>query len=244
MVATVRINRAACILALSAAVLAGCASPTTGTGSRGSTPAHSPSAATRTSVSATPAGLGSALTRIALRKGDLAIGYTLRLIPGGDKVRGEVTLDNCGFNFTTEAHRVARRQYAILDKRSTETGLSNELVAYDTPAQAAKAITQWHTAATTCPHTPVNSTVAGVPDLVEKILQNEHNVTVLPAKNNTITMESATAVSQGTLYNVSILQAHGRFLDIIYLDSTHPITTQELAVAVQLAVTTGHRLVG
>ena len=112
-VATVRINGAACILALSAAVLAGCASPTTGTGSRGWTPAHSPSAATRTSTSATPAGLGSALTRIALRKGDLATGYTLRLIPGGDTVRGEVTLDNCGFNFTTEAHRVARRQYAI-----------------------------------------------------------------------------------------------------------------------------------
>ena len=117
-------------------------------------------------------------------------------------------------------------------------------VAYDTPAQAAKAIIQWHTAATTCPHTPVNSTAAGVPDLVEKILQSELNVAVLPAKNNAITMESATAVGQGTLYNVSILQAHGRFLDIIYLDSTHPITAQELAVAVQLAVTTGHRLVG
>jgi hypothetical protein len=88
----------------------------------------------------------------------------------------------------------------------------------------------------------VNSTVSGVPDLLEKIMQNKLDVASLPATHNAITVESATATGQGTLYNVSILQAHGRFLDNMYLTSGHPITTQELATAVQLATITGRRL--
>jgi hypothetical protein len=161
MVSPARYRGAVCLLALSVSVVAGCSSPVTGTGTVRSTPAHTAStpAPGRTSASAPPVDLGSALERMALHDGDLPPGYTLRLIPGGDEVRHQVTLDNCGYDFTTEAHRLARRQYVVLDNASEDTGLSNELVAYATPAQAAIAITQWHTSAATCPHTPVNSKV-------------------------------------------------------------------------------------
>ncbi len=240
----VRYRGAACLLAVFVSVAAGCSSQVTGTGTGHATPAHSAaSTPVRPSASAPHADLGSALERIALRDSDLASGYKLRLIPDGDEVRDEVTLDNCGFDFTTEAHRVARRQYVVLNSTSGDTGLSNELVAYDSPAQAAKAITQWHTSAATCPHTPVISKVDGVPDLLMKVIQSKRDLTTLPATTNAITVESGTAAGQGTLYNASILQAHGRFLDIIYLNSDRPFTRPELDVSAQLATATGQRLI-
>jgi hypothetical protein len=235
----VRRNGAVCLLAVS--LVTGCGSSVSGKGASSSIPAPSTPAAASSSASATPAELGSALEQIALHAGDLATGFKLQLMPGGDKVDGQVTLDNCGFDFTTETHRVARRQYNVLAS-SADTGLSNELVAYDTPAQAAEAVTQWHTSAATCPHTPVHSTVSGEPDLLMKITQNKLDVATLPAATNALTVESGTAAGQGTLYNVSILQVHGRYLDAMYLTIDRPITTQELNATVQLATITGQRL--
>lgn len=182
------------------------------------------------------------LARIAVHDTDLANGYHLELMPGGDRVRDQVTLDNCGFNFTTEARRVARRQYLIVDPQSRDTGMSNEVVAYDSPRQAAAALAQWHTAAARCPHAAVSSRVAGMPKLVERITHNALDVTTLPAQANAITTESATAQGQGTLYNVSILQTHGVVLDNIYLTTARPLTTQELQGALVLARITGQRL--
>lgn len=75
----------------------------------------------------------------------------------------------------------------------------NELVAYDTPAHAAQAVSQWHTSAATCPHTRVHSTVAGEPDLLMKIIQNNVDVATLPAAINAGTVESGTAVGLRTL---------------------------------------------
>ena len=192
---------------------------------------------------ATPAELGSTLAQIALQPGDLNTGYTVRLIPGGDQVIGQVTMDNCGFNFTTEAHRVARRQYEVLDPASADTGLSNELVAYDTPAQAAKAMTQWHTAAATCPRTPVRPSVAGEPAVRITVTQNLIDVSTLPATNNAVTAENAAIAGKGTLYNVAILQVHGRYLDAVYVSNGRPITSQDLAATMELAALTGQRLV-
>jgi len=96
---------------------------------------------------------------VALQASDLNSGYTVTLIPDGDKVTGQVTLDNCGYNFTTEAHRVARRQYGVLEG-SDDTGLIERAGSPTTSAaQAAKALAQWHTAAAHCPRTTVHSKV-------------------------------------------------------------------------------------
>ena len=50
----------------------------------------------------------------------------------GDQVVDQVTLDNCGYDLTTEAHRVVRRQDVVYAGASG-AGVSNELVAYDSP---------------------------------------------------------------------------------------------------------------
>jgi hypothetical protein len=185
--------------------------------------------------------LGRTLEAMAVRGTDLRAGYSIKLMTDGDQVAGQVTLDNCGYDFTTESHRVARRQYDIY-AGGAGTGLSNELVAYDSAAAAAKAISQWHTAAAHCPHKAVQSTVAGIPPMVEKISHNELNAADLPVRHNAATTMSATIKGHGTFYNVSILQVEGRFLDSIYLTSDRPITASESATAAAFAVITGRRL--
>lgn len=234
---------AVCVLAVLLA--GGCTSTVNGAGENTATsgPASvSPAATTRTSAPTSAAALGAKLQSIAIQNSDLSSGYRMRLMPGGNQVIDQVTLDNCGFDFTTEAHRVARRQYNIVTPAGAESGLSNELVAYDTPGQAAKALTQWHTSAATCPHTPVHSSVAGVPALIMKVKQNRLDVPTLPVTHNAITVESGTARGQGTLYNMSIFQVHGRYLDAVYLTIGAPLTTAETSTAQQLATITGRRL--
>jgi hypothetical protein len=187
-------------------------------------------------------GLEATLERIRLQDSDLGSGYTLRLMPGGALVRGQITLDNCGFDFTTEAHRVARRQYEMVDATSHGLGISNELVAYDSPQQASKAIAEWHTAAARCPRTAVRSRVAGTPDVMERITRNDLDVATLPVGINAVTEESATTAGYGTFYNISVLQAKGRFLDNMYLTSSHAPTAEDLRGALALAAITGQRL--
>ncbi len=214
-------------------------STTAGTAKSGSAPTSAavPTNATGQSV----AQLGHTLETIALKASDFDAGWEVSLISGGDKVKGQVTLDNCGYNFTTEASRVARRQYAVLDN-GQNVGLMNELVAYATPADAAKALQQWHAAAAHCPHTAVHSTVAAVPPMVETIHRNQVNLSNLPVRTNASTYLSAVVKGQGTEYDLAILQVHGRYLDNIYAGSDRPFTKQDTAAAFTFAAITGKRL--
>ena len=181
------------------------------------------------------------LETAALKGSDFQAGYTVSLIDGGDQVAGQVTLDNCGYNFTTEKNRVARRQYHVSSGEG-DIGLSNELVAYDSAQDAAKALAQWHAAAQHCPRTPVRSKVAGMPPMVERIFDNQLDVRGLPLHHNAVTSMSAKVKGEGTIYNISILQVRGRYLDNVYLLSDQPITTRDSAAVLGLAALTGKRL--
>jgi hypothetical protein len=225
---------------------------TTGTGcSLGRWPRRSPGPGARCTIGAataradqlaTPAALGAELERIALSNADLAKGYRRELVPGGAQFRDQVTLDNCGFTVTTETHRFSRRQYAIIDANSRATGVSNELIAYDSPQQATKPIAQWHTAAAHHPHAADRSTMAGTPKLVERITPNQINVPTIPVAVNAITTESVTARGQGTLYNVSMLQ--GKASCSTTSTSTRPTRSRanDLRATLQLATIIGQRL--
>lgn len=142
-----------------------------------------------------------------------------------------------------ETYRVARHQSSIVDSTSTVSGLGNEVVAYDTAAHAAQALSQWEIAAATCPHTTVRSTVAGQPDALFKITKNELDVGIFPATTNAVTTETATIAGPHTLYMMSILQVHGRYLDAIYLTVNRPLTTEEIEAIATLAIRTGRRLI-
>lgn len=229
-----------------ATTVVGCTSTTSGTGQK---PSSSSGAATssastlsRSAPASPPAVLGSILQRIALSSGDLNRGDRLKLYPGADQVDGQVTLDNCGYDFTSEADRVARRQYGVLDAAGKDTGISNELVAYDSAAHAALALTQVRTALATCPKTPVRSAVAGVPALTYRVTVNRSGVSTLPASMNLLTVESAAAQGQ-TLYNVSVYQVQGRYLDAVYVNLHTPASSTDVDTALMLAAATGRRLV-
>jgi hypothetical protein len=181
------------------------------------------------------------LETVALKGSDFQAGYTVSLIDGGDEVAGQVTQDNCGYNFTAEKNRVARRQYHVSGSEG-DIGLSNELVAYDSAQDAAKALAQWHAAAQHCPRTAVRSKVAGMPPMVEKIFDNELDVRELPLHHNAVTSMSAKVKGEGTIYNIAILQVRGRYLDAVYVLSDQPINARDSAAVIGLATVTGKRL--
>jgi len=108
-----------------------------------SSPAASPGATVATNLAAT-------VKAVAVVPTDFASGYTLVRIPGGDSTAGQIRMEFCGFRFTAEAHRVARHQVLLLDSAGRSTRLTNEVVAYDTVAQATKALAEWNRAVATC----------------------------------------------------------------------------------------------
>jgi hypothetical protein len=69
----------------------------------------------------------------------------------------------------------------------TDVEYSNEVVAYRTAADAAKALSQWHMAAATGPRTPVRSRVSGTPPFLVRVSINELNAAGLPVRANAVT---------------------------------------------------------
>jgi hypothetical protein len=59
--------------------------------------------------------------QIVVSPDDLLKDFTVELYAKGDQVKGQVTLDYCGYGFSTERHWVARRQVRIL-RAGKDTG--------------------------------------------------------------------------------------------------------------------------
>jgi hypothetical protein len=164
------------------------------------------------------------------------------LIPGGDKVKNQVTLDNCGYVFTTEAHRSVRRQVEV-DSKKGFVGLSNEVVAYDSQATAAKALVEFRASMKTCRKgvywTP---RVAGSKPL-RYLSFRSSTAPGLPIEDNILVSFKVNEQGQSDTFYVSyILQRSGSYLDAIYLETKVAPNRAESNVAVTLAVVTGRRL--
>lgn len=180
---------------------------------------------------------------IALVDSDFFDGRTVTLLEKGNRVPGQVTLDNCGFNFTaTEARRVARHQTTILPAPG-KSWTSNEVVAYESPHFAAKALRQFRKSVMNCPKgvfTP--SAIAGVPDLrydVSKI----HPSAKLPVADNAIVKLKITVKGVSKpFWSVFIFQRRGTVLDGVYRASFKKPTAAKMADLRSLAAITGNRL--
>jgi hypothetical protein len=107
------------------------------------------------------------LRRIVLSPAQVGPGYRMTVIARGTEVRGQVTLDLCGFTFPSEKLRVARLQVAYTRPRDP-VQLSNEVVRYE-PHGARQALREVAHAARHCPRGPVLSNVAGAPLLTYRI---------------------------------------------------------------------------
>jgi hypothetical protein len=130
-------------------------------------PSTSPSTATSSATGGSTAPELSAeetLASIGLQPEDADDGFTYAGYPGGDQVRGMVSLDICGQRFDSESLRVARHQVGI--KGADGKGvISTEALLYRDPAAAEQAMDEIQAAVAACPTTPTKSPVAGAPAL-------------------------------------------------------------------------------
>ncbi len=183
----------------------------------------------------------SLVTRAALTARDLPAGTTVTLLPGGDEVSGQVTMDNCGYDFTMEAHRVARRQTNILTPSAPR--MSNEVVAYDSSAHAIQALNQLRVSVRNCkPGTIADSGVADVPALrydTAKLL----GAGGLPNGDSAVISEQVTAVgSDQTVFFLQIWQRRGTVLSAVYLIGQTALSSDAQTSVRQLARITGLKL--
>jgi hypothetical protein len=183
------------------------------------------------------------VAKVALATADLNGGFKVKLIPGGDQVKGQVTLDNCGYSFSTEAHRVARRQVDILNAKGQKTGGSNEVVAYDSIAEAKLALAQWRASMKHC-HLGVfwRSHVAGTPP-VAYLKFTQTSSSKLPVADNDVA--SGVVEVKGYKerdYGLFVFQRSGNVLDALYLDGPRPSKPADVAAMIAFAQITGNRL--
>ena len=180
--------------------------------------------------------------RVTLRPADFPPRTKIRLYDGGDQVTGEVTLDFCGFDFTSEANRLVRRQVAVLFPKAGKVSYSNEVVAYDTEAHAAAALQELRTAVTTCPpYRFMGSTVAGVP-AIRTVAHQVTDKNMRVADNTVVTAKLTARSSHRSLRQTLYFQRQGTILSAIYLSTPGKPSKEQKEMARYMAQTTGFRL--
>jgi hypothetical protein len=97
-----------------------------------------------------------------VQQADLPSGFTPQVLPGGDQVTGQATLDFCSIEFPSETLRSARYQVAVYDS-ADQPLVSTEAVAYQTPTATAQVFAEASGAPTRCPTTFVPSRTPGDP---------------------------------------------------------------------------------
>jgi hypothetical protein len=104
---------------------------------------------------------------LVLEPAQVGEGYALHARTDGKGVKGRVTLNLCGNDYPSEQFRTARLQVDYL-KAGSAIGISNEVVTYRAGA-AVQAMREAIHHAATCPHTPIDSGVKGLPKLTFRI---------------------------------------------------------------------------
>jgi hypothetical protein len=170
---------------------------------------------------------------------DLTGGGQVSLYPDGDQVEGQVTLDECGFDFASEADRVARRQVTI-GSQPKGVLLSNEVVAYRDEASALAAMGEFVTAVKGCqPGVPVRSAVGG------EITYGEPRLVVSPEGfpvHASIELFQEISTGGKTYHGVVGFQQSGDVVVGTYLLTERRATDAQLAELAHVAEVTGGRL--
>jgi hypothetical protein len=138
---------------------------------------------------------------LALRASEVGPGYRAQVIPGGRKVKGQVTLDLCGFRYPSDALRTSRIQMAYQHPRDPLV-LSNEVVRYrGTGAQQALSELEWAVA-----HCPKGNKLTRIRD--PRLLPSS-----VAVANQFSGMRNGKRVVAGVLL---VYQVHGNALSAVY----------------------------
>lgn len=168
----------------------------------------------------------------------------VQLIEGGDQVRGQVTLDGCGYDFTSESLRVARRQVIVADEENADAFYSNEVVAYRTKAAARLAMAQFEESVQTCPDDFTRSKAAAAPPTRAVLVKGLADPSTLPVKPSLLTLQQMTTQKGGSFYLLVTLQVHGDVLNGNYLITKASPTQAQVDTLLHQATATGTRLAG
>ena len=170
-------------------------------------------AVTATAASAGLTG-GAQLDKLVLRASQLGPGYKLLHRPDGDGAKGFVSLDMCGYRFTSEAVRTDRLQVNYV-RVGAVVKYSNEVVSY-APGGTRLALRELNQAVNRCPSGPVSSTVRGVPPLTYRITRLS-TAGLLPGA--VALRVNVSGVYKGKRFSetdTAIYQVHGNVLSGLY----------------------------
>ena len=102
----------------------------------------------------------SSLPALLVQPRDTTSALSVHLLPGGDQVDGQPTLDLCNGTFPSESLRVQRLQDVAVDTSGAGV-LSTEAVLYRDAAATKQAFRELRHVAASCPKGPVTSPVSG-----------------------------------------------------------------------------------
>jgi hypothetical protein len=91
---------------------------------------------------------------------DTTSALSVHLLPGGDQVNGQPTLDLCNQTFASESSRVQRLQDVAIDSSGAAV-LSTEAVRYRSAAATRQAFSELRRARASCPNAPVTNKTDG-----------------------------------------------------------------------------------
>jgi hypothetical protein len=182
------------------------------------------------------------LAGVVLNASDLRKGYTLKLNSGGDQLAGHPSA-YCGYKFTTDPQRTARHEIVLLTPKGEKTGISEEVVAYESSESATKALSELRASVMVCETGVFKPTgVRGEPDWrydVSKVSP----LPSLPVKDNAL-VEFAVS-GKGTtnrIFGVAVFQRQGKVLDTVVAYSGAEPTAADVATITAMATIPGKRL--
>ena len=107
-----------------------------------------------------------------LQPAQVGKGYVMKTEVGGNKVKGQATLNLCGTGYPSERFRAARLQVDFTNP-TVPLAISNEVVTYRSDG-AAQAMREVIRRAATCPHRPIDTGAKGLPKLTHRITRFTH----------------------------------------------------------------------
>jgi hypothetical protein len=169
-----------------------------------------------TATAASAGRMGAAdLDKLALRASQLGPGYKLLHRSDGRGADGFVTLDLCGYRFTSEARRTGRLQVNY-DRPGAVIKYSNEVVSY-APGGTRLALRELNQAVNRCPAKPVPSTVQGVPPLTYRITRLSTAGLLPGALALRINVSGVYKGKRLSATDAAIYQVHGNVLSGLYV---------------------------
>ena len=166
-------------------------------------------------------------------------GYTMHMLPQGNLVKNQVSLDLCDFRFASERLRTHRLQMAYLHAGRVPQ-VSNEVVSYK-PGGARHALGELAGAYASCPAHPTVGPVQGAAPTRHRLIR-----VVVPhlSAPYLAVVDRATATIQGkwrAWTGVAIYQIRGNVLSAVYTDGTGSVKAQ-LVVAFHAALQSADNL--